>query len=237
MVYVALLVIFLTSITTLVVGIRIMRSSRRSEVLGEDRNELLRDQYERLELLREERQVLIEELEGESRERRQLMEYLGGGRTQLVDDQEMGLQGDSENSPNAKQSEQERLHLEQQLDQLQEELGREQQTSLEAQQHTERLEQEYQQLTEDLQNERQERLEVQQRSEQQEQEKASMEQELQRMKQEAESKKQMSSRNRSQTRERSRPLWRRVVLLGGLIIVVLVAWLTSLVVALSILTP
>ena len=236
MVYVAFLVIFVTCIATLVVGIRILQSSRRSEGLGEDRNELLRDQYERLELLREERQVLIEELEGESRERRQLMEYLGGGRTQLADDQEME-QVRTENARNANQSEQERLRLEQQLDQLHDELEREQRTHLEAQQHTEQLEQEHQQLTVDLQNERQEHSEVQQRSEQQEQEKASLEQELQRMKEEADSQKRVSSRNRSQVRGGSRPLWRRVVLLGGLVLVVLVAWLTSLMVALSILTP
>jgi hypothetical protein len=237
MVYVAFLVIFVTCIATLVVGIRILQSSRRSEGLGEDRNELLRDQYERLELLREERQVLIEELEGESRERRQLMEYLGGGRTQLADDREME-QVRTENAHNANQSEQERLRLEQQLDQLHDELEREQRAHLEAQQHNEQLEQEQQQLTVDLQNERQARSEIQQRSEQQEQEKASLEQDLQRMKGEADnSQKRVSSRNRSQLRGGSRPLWRRVVLLGGLVLVVLVAWLTSLMVALSILTP
>lgn len=237
MVYVALLVIFLTCIATLVVGIRVLKSSRRSEVLGEDRNELLHDQYERLELLREERQVLIEELEGESRERRQLMEYLGGDRTQLVDDREMGLQGGTENPHGAKQSEQERLRLEQQRDRLQEELEREQRTHLEAQQQTERLEQERQQLIVDLENERQERSEAEQQSEQKEQEIVSLEHELQRVKEEADSQRRVSTHNRSQMREDSRPLGRRVVLLGGLALVVLVAWLTSLMVALSIMTP
>jgi cobalamin biosynthesis Mg chelatase CobN len=237
MVYVAFLVIFLTCIATLVVGIRILQSSRRSEGLGEDRNELLRDQYERLELLREERQLLIEELEGESRERRQLMEYLGGDRTQLVDDREMAQQGRTENALSAKQSEQERLLMEQQLHQLHDELEREQQTHLEAQQHAEWLEREHQQLTVDLQNAHQERSEAQQRSEQQEHEMASLEQELQRIKEKADSQGQMSSHNQSQTRGRSRPLWRRIVLLGGLVVVVLVAWLTSLMVALTILSP
>jgi chromosome segregation ATPase len=236
MVYVALLVILLTCIATLIVGVRIWQSSRRSESLGEDRNELLRDQYERLELLREERQVLLGELEGESQERRQLMEYLGGDRTRPVDDREME-QVRMENAQNAEQFEQERLRLKQQLDQLQEELERERQTYLEAQQQTERLELEHQQLTVDLQNERQERSEAQQRSEQQEREKASLEQELQHMKEEANSQKQVSSRNRSQVRGRSRPMWRRTVLLGGLVVVVLVAWMTSLMVALSILSP
>jgi chromosome segregation ATPase len=236
MVYVALLVIFLTCIATLVVGIRILQSSRRSEVLGEDRNELLRDQYERLELLREERQVLIEKLEGESRERLKLMEYLGGDPTR-PDDRERELQEGTENSRLAEQAEQERLLLEQQIDQLHDELERERRTHLEAQQHAEQLEREHQDLTVELRNERQERLEVEQRSEHQEQEMASLEQEIQRMQEEANDQKRMSSRNRSQMRGGPRPLGRRVALLGALIIVVLVAWLTSLMVALSILTP
>ena len=43
--------------------------ARRSEELGEGRFELLRDQHERLELLREERRMLLDELERERRER------------------------------------------------------------------------------------------------------------------------------------------------------------------------
>jgi len=89
----------------------------------------------------------------------------------------------------------------------------------------------------DRQNARQERSEAQQRSEQQEQEKASLAQELKRAKEEAHSLREMSSQNRSRTRKGSRPVWRRIMLLGGLVLVVLVAWLTSLMVALSILSP
>jgi len=64
--------VFLVSILTLVVAIRSLLSSRRSEALGEDRNELLREQWDRLEFLREERRMLIEDLEQQSRERQQL---------------------------------------------------------------------------------------------------------------------------------------------------------------------
>ena len=46
-----------------------LRSARRSEQLGEDRLGLMRDQHERLELLREERKTLLEELERERLER------------------------------------------------------------------------------------------------------------------------------------------------------------------------
>lgn len=55
----------LVSVVTLSVVILTLRSSRRSEEMGEDRLELLRDQQERLELLREERRMLMEELEQE----------------------------------------------------------------------------------------------------------------------------------------------------------------------------
>ena len=69
-------VVLLIGVATLAVAIGALRSSRRSERLGEDCYELLRDQQERLEMLREERRMLTEELERESRERRQLTEYL-----------------------------------------------------------------------------------------------------------------------------------------------------------------
>src|ERR671911_1743397 len=69
-------VILLVGVATLIITIGTLRSSRRSEDLGEDRYELLRDQRDRLEMLREERQMLTEQLEREWRERRQLTEYL-----------------------------------------------------------------------------------------------------------------------------------------------------------------
>jgi hypothetical protein len=56
-------------IATLGVASGALRSALRAEKLGEVRIELLRDQQERLELLREERRVLTEELEFERRER------------------------------------------------------------------------------------------------------------------------------------------------------------------------
>src|SRR5215210_6835049 len=69
-------VVLLISIATLAVAISALRSSRRSEGLGEDRYELLRDQHDRLEMMYEERRMLTEQLELESRERRELTEYL-----------------------------------------------------------------------------------------------------------------------------------------------------------------
>ena len=58
--------ILFVSILTLAVVIRNLRSTRRSVALGEDRYELLRDQHDRLEFLREERQMMLEELERQS---------------------------------------------------------------------------------------------------------------------------------------------------------------------------
>lgn len=63
------LVLGALGLATLVVAWSARRSALRAEGLSEDRFELLRDQQERLELLREERRVLTEELEFERRER------------------------------------------------------------------------------------------------------------------------------------------------------------------------
>jgi septal ring factor EnvC (AmiA/AmiB activator) len=83
---VILVSILVVSILTLAVAIRTMRSSRRSEMLGEDRYEFLRDQSERLAVLREERQMLIDELERRSQERQQLTEFLGKTPPELFED-------------------------------------------------------------------------------------------------------------------------------------------------------
>ena len=56
-------------VATLVAALGALRGSRRAEELGEGRFELLRDQHERLELLREERRMLLDEFERDRRER------------------------------------------------------------------------------------------------------------------------------------------------------------------------
>jgi pyruvate/2-oxoglutarate dehydrogenase complex dihydrolipoamide acyltransferase (E2) component len=104
--------ILLVSILTFAVTIRNLRSSRRSEALGEDRYELLRDQHDRLELLREERQMLIEELERESQQRQQLMEFLGKAPPQLVEDLERERGEHLEAQERLEDLKQERLRLE-----------------------------------------------------------------------------------------------------------------------------
>jgi hypothetical protein len=56
-------------VATFVAAVGALRGTRRAEEIGEGRFELLRDQHERLELLREERKMLLDELERERRER------------------------------------------------------------------------------------------------------------------------------------------------------------------------
>jgi hypothetical protein len=61
-------------VANLLAAIGALRGARRAEELGEGRFELLRDQHDRLELLREERRVLLDELERERRERLEAQE-------------------------------------------------------------------------------------------------------------------------------------------------------------------
>src|SRR5918999_1602204 len=145
--------VLLVSIVTLVITIGTLRSSRRSEDLGEDRYELLRDQHDRLEMLREERRMLIEELERGSQERRQLTEYLEETDPRLMEHFERWRQARTGSEREAERLEEEleqerwkRLEVQQWAEQLEQE--REEHSGV--QQSAERLAQERQQLIEDL---------------------------------------------------------------------------------------
>ena len=61
-------------VANVVAAVGALRGARRAEELGEGRFELLRDQHDRLELLREERRVLLDELERERRDRLEAQE-------------------------------------------------------------------------------------------------------------------------------------------------------------------
>jgi len=61
-------------VANLLAAIGAWRRARRAEEIGEGRFELLRDQHERLELLRGERRMLLDELERERRERLEAQE-------------------------------------------------------------------------------------------------------------------------------------------------------------------
>ena len=154
--------VLLISIVTLIIAIGTLRSSRRSEDLGEDRYELLRDQHDRLELLREERRMLTEELERESRERRQLTEYLEETDPRLVEHLERRRQALTGSEHEAERSEEER---EQERRQLVKALDAEREQRLAIQQRAERLEEEGQRLQEELEQERRGHQEILRRAE------------------------------------------------------------------------
>jgi peptidoglycan hydrolase CwlO-like protein len=111
-------------------------------------------------------------------------------------------------------------------------LEREQTEVSEVQQEAERLRQERERLAEDLERGREERMEVQRQAERQEQELARLEQELGRSQAELERRKRTPARAASRA---SHPWWRRPLLVVGLLLGVLIAWFTSLAVALNML--
>ena len=236
MIEVLLAVVAVVSITTLTIAIRALQSSRRSENLGEDRYGLLRDQHDRLELLREERRTFIEELERESQERQRLMETLKGAGPQLLENLERARQGNIENARRSEQEQERRLHLERDLHRLEEALERERQARREAErsvaqleqevsdrssleQQAERAAQDLQQLRGALERETDERLEAQRRAER-------LEQELGH-----------SKEGPSRQLPAARPWWRKPMPFVALLFGLLIVWLTSLIVALNILNP
>jgi chromosome segregation ATPase len=246
--------ILLVSILTLAITIRNLRSSRRSEAVGESRYELLLGQQDRLGFLHEERGMLIEELERQSQERQQLMEFLGKSPPQLVEVLKRERREHLEARERIEELKQEQLRLEQELHQLKGQLERERREHLESQQRAERLEreqkgqsslqqeveqlgQERQRLTEDLNREREERLGAQRQAEQQEQERKRLEREFRNLRAELDSRGQVPTRDPVKESEASSPWWRRPVLVIGLLIGALILWLSSLGVALYLLSP
>jgi chromosome segregation ATPase len=225
MIDVLLPIVLFVGIATFAVVVVTLRSSRRSEVLGEGRYDLLRSQQEQLESMREERRMLIEELERESQERQQLMEILKGASPRLTEDLEQAQQRNIENERRAEQQEQERLRLEQELRRLEEELKQEGDERSRIQQQAEGAAHDLQQLRGDLEREREERQEAQRVAERLEQERLHLERELDRSKEVPGS-----------GGPKARPWWRRPVPVAGLLLGALGVWLISLMVALNILS-
>jgi chromosome segregation ATPase len=244
----------LVSILTLAGTILSLRSSRRSEALGEDRYELLRDQWDYLEFLREERRMLIEDLERQSRERQQLMEFLGKTPSQLVEDLKKERGERLEAQERTEHLKQEGLRLEQELHQAKEHLDQERRAHLEAQQRAKRLErhekeqsgiqqelerlgEERQRLTDDLEREREKRLRAERLADNQEQERARLEGESRSLRAELASQKRAPTRAPVKESEASHPWWRRPVLVIGLVLGAIILWLTSLGIGLYLLSP
>jgi Flp pilus assembly protein TadB len=102
------------------------------------------------------------------------------------------------------------------------------------QQDAERLGQEHQQLIEDLETEREQRLATQQQAERLEEEGRRLQQEHQRLEEELEQECRKRTPDRAESMS-SHPWWRRPLLVVGLLLGVLIAWFTSLAVALNML--
>jgi chromosome segregation ATPase len=225
-----LVTVLLVAIATLVAILVTLRSSRRAEELGEDRYELLRDQQEYLELLREERRMLIDKL--------------GHARPGSVQDperaQEVSLQAQ-------RQVEQELPRLEQELEQERhghsearrrvEQLEREHEERLtKVRQEAERLGQERQQIAEELERERGGRLGAQQQAEGQERERLRLERELRQLEEKQERERPVVKDQAGQL-EGLRPWRRRPILVVASLFGALIVWFVSLIVAISVLYP
>jgi len=223
-------------------------------MLGEDRYELLREQWNRLEFLREERQTLIAELERQSRERQQLTELLGKTPPQLVEDLQKERREHQAARKQIEDLKQERLRLEQELHHLEEQLKRDRQEHLgsqrraeqlerqqkkqaEIQQEVDRLTQEHQRLTEELKKEREEHSAAQRRADQQEKERTRLEREVRRLRATLDSHGRAPARDQAKESGLGRPWRRRPVLVVGLIFGGLLLWLTSLMVGLYLVCP
>jgi hypothetical protein len=249
MVDLLLSVVLVIAFSILAVAVLTLRSSRRSEALGEDRYEMLRDHNERLELLREERQLFVDELKRESQERQRFMENARPHVAEVPDEEhrlleeelEQERQAREESARRAEQQEQERQRLEEEHRLLEEELEQERQAREESarraeqqegdeqsriEQQAERVAQDLQQLRGDLEREREERLEAERLAEQLGQELRRLERELSRSKGGSPSRRQAAS-----------PWWRKPIPFVALLLGTLIVWLTSLVVALNFLNP
>jgi hypothetical protein len=248
--------VLLVGIATLAVAVLTFRSSRRSEELGEDRYELVRDQQNRLDLLREERQVLVDELMRESQERQRFMEgnrphaaeewqqerrrveqELRRLEEQLEQERQAREEGVREAVREAEQQEQERRRLEEERRRLEEQLGLEREERTLSQQETEQLAEQLQHLREGLRREQEERLQTQRWAEQQEQERQRLQQELERSTKEAGSVARVPAPPRSRQPGSGSPRLRRPIVVVGLLLGALGAWLVSLIVALGMLSP
>ncbi len=131
-------------IATLGVASGALRSALRAEQLGEDRFELLRDQHERLELLREERRVLTEELEFERRERLEAQKRV---KQLMREHPHLELEREIQRLTEELELEREgRLHNHRERQRLSEELERERLARSQEQRNIERLERELREL-------------------------------------------------------------------------------------------
>ena len=135
-------------VMNLVAAVGALRSAHGAEELGEGRIELLRDQHERLELLREERKMLLDELE---RERRERLEAQGRVKQLMREHPHLELERELQRLMEELELEREgRLHNHREREQLTEELECERLARSGDQRNVQRLERDLRQLQEAL---------------------------------------------------------------------------------------
>jgi hypothetical protein len=139
------------------IAVSALRGARRAEELGEGRFELLRDQHERLELLREERRMLLDELKRERRERLEAQERV---KQIMREHPHLGLKREVQRLTEELQLEREgRTHNHRERQRLGEKLERERLARSGYQRNVQRLERDLQELQKVLE-ERQQALKV-----------------------------------------------------------------------------
>jgi len=135
-------------VANLLAAIGAWRGARRAEEHGEGRFELLRDQHERLELLREERRMLLDELEGARRERLEAQKRV---KQLMREHPHLELERELQRLTEELELEREgRAHNHRERQRLGEELERERLARSEDQRNIERLERDLRELDEAL---------------------------------------------------------------------------------------
>ena len=140
-------------LANLVATIGAMRGAHKAAELGEERIELLRDQQERLEVLREERSVLLDELERERSERLAAQKRI---KQLMREHPHLELERELQRLSEELQLEREgRTHNHRERQRLSEELERERLARSEDQRNVERLERNLLELQQSLEERRQ----------------------------------------------------------------------------------
>jgi hypothetical protein len=244
--------VLLLGVATFVVAVRVLRSSQRSEHLGESRYELLLNQRDMIEMLREERQMLSEELQRRSHEQQRQKERFHGTHSGSSEDPERKRTLDNGSAQWSERQEWGQRHTEREYQKLREERESERRAILEAQQRIEQLEkdeeerlriqqekeqlaQKRQQLTRDLERERAERQKIQQQAERLQQERVRLQKEYQLLRKELDSLSRSLTEPSAEQLKAYRPRWSRPVQLTAVLFGILALWFTSLVVALNLL--
>jgi hypothetical protein len=244
--------VLLLGVATFVVAVRVLRTSQRSEHLGESRYELLLNQRDMIQMLREERQMLSEELQRRFHEQQRQKERLDGTHSGSSEDPERKRTLDNGSAQWSDRQEWGQRHTEREYQKLREEREWERRATVEAQQRIEQLEkveeerlriqqekeqlaQKRQQLTRDLEREREARQKIQQQAERSQQERVRLQKEYQLLRKELDSLSRSLTEPSAEQLKAYRPRWSRPVQLTAVLFGILALWFTSLVVALSLL--